>query len=76
MEIFRTKTFKKAVKALGATEDEIKAVETEIAADYTAGDVIQGTSGARKIRFAMGVKESAAAAGPFMWRWWKTIQPT
>ena len=56
MEIFRTKTFKKAVKAIGATEEEVKAVEQEIAADHTAGDVIAGTSGARKIRFALGNK--------------------
>ena len=56
MEIFRTTTFKKAVKAIGATEDEIKEVENEIAADYTAGDTIAGTGGARKIRFAMGSK--------------------
>jgi hypothetical protein len=56
MEIFRTKTFTKAVRKLGATEEEVKAVENEIAADYTAGDVIAGTSGARKIRFALGNK--------------------
>jgi hypothetical protein len=53
MKIFRTKTFAKAVKRLGMTEDEVRAVEDEIAADHTAGDVIAGTSGARKIRFAM-----------------------
>lgn len=56
MEIFRTKTFNKAVKKLGATENELKAIERQIAADHTAGDVIAGTSGARKIRFAMGGK--------------------
>ncbi|HKB95369.1 MAG TPA: type II toxin-antitoxin system RelE/ParE family toxin [Rhizomicrobium sp.] len=56
MEIFRTKTFTKAVKQLGATEEKVKAVEDEIAADHTTGDVIAGTSGARKIRFALGGK--------------------
>jgi hypothetical protein len=56
MEVYRTKTFKKAIKNIGATEAEVKAVENEIARDHTAGDVIQGTSGARKIRFAMGGK--------------------
>jgi hypothetical protein len=56
MEIFRTKTFSKAVKKLGVTEDELEVVESEIAEDHTAGDVIAGTSGARKIRFAMGGK--------------------
>ena len=53
MQIFRTKPFAKAVKKLGMTEEEVRAVEEEIAADHTAGDVIVGTSGARKIRFAM-----------------------
>lgn len=56
MEIFRTKTFTKVIKRLGLTEDEVQAVEDEIAKDHTAGDVIAGTSGARKIRFAMGGK--------------------
>ncbi len=56
MEIYRTKTFLKAVKKLGATKEELEAVEMEIASDHTAGDVIMGTGGARKIRFAMGGK--------------------
>ena len=56
MKIFRTRTFLKDVKRMGVTEKELKLVEHEIAADYTVGDVIQGTGGARKIRFAMGGK--------------------
>jgi len=56
LKIFRTKTFSKAVKRLGVTEEEVRAVEEEIAADHTAGDVIAGTSGARKICFALGGK--------------------
>lgn len=56
MEIYRTQTFLKAVKKLGATKEELEAVETEIADDHTTGDVISGTGGARKIRFAMGGK--------------------
>ena len=56
MEIFRTKTFIKAVRKLGAAEEEVRAVENEIATNHTAGDVIAGTSGARKIRFAIGGK--------------------
>lgn len=61
MEIFRTKTYRKAVKKLGASEAELKAVEDEIAANPTAGDVIQGTGGARKIRFAFGGKGKRGA---------------
>ena len=56
MEIYRTRTFLKAVKKLGASEEELQVVEEEIAADPTAGDVIARTSGARKLRFAMGGK--------------------
>ena len=56
MQIYRTKTFRKHVKKLGVTEAEISALEEEIAANPTIGDVIAGLKGARKIRFAFGGK--------------------
>jgi len=56
VEIFRTKTFERSVRALGATEEELQALEAAIAADPDAGDVIRGLKGARKIRFAMAGK--------------------
>lgn len=56
MEIYRTSSFLKDIKRMKVSETEVRAVESEIAADYTVGDVIKGTSGARKIRFAMGGK--------------------
>ena len=56
MEILRTETFRKAARKLKATEEELRALEQLIADDHTAGDVIPGTGGARKIRFAMGGK--------------------
>jgi hypothetical protein len=56
MQVFRTKTFRKHVRKLGVTEEEVKALEEEIAADPATGDVIPGLKGARKIRFATGGK--------------------
>ncbi len=56
MEIVRTKGFERSVKAIGATETEIEALEREIIANPEAGDVIKGLKGVRKIRFAMGSK--------------------
>lgn len=57
MEIVRTKSYQRALKRLGklgATEFQLDEMEAEIAADPQAGDVIQGTGGLRKIRFAYG----------------------
>jgi hypothetical protein len=41
---------------LNVTADELAALETEIATNPKAGDVIKGLKGVRKIRFAMGGK--------------------
>jgi hypothetical protein len=56
VEILRTKTFDRSVRAMGATEEELDALEAAIAADPDSGDVIRGLKGARKIRFAMAGK--------------------
>ncbi|MHB8286784.1 MAG: type II toxin-antitoxin system RelE/ParE family toxin [Caulobacteraceae bacterium] len=56
MKIVRTLSFNRAVKKLGASEADLKALEVEIAAHPEAGDVIKGLSGARKLRFPMGGK--------------------
>jgi hypothetical protein len=56
MEIFRTRTFLRHIRKLGVTKQELDALETALAADPSAGDVIPGLAGARKIRFAMGGK--------------------
>jgi hypothetical protein len=53
MEIVRTSLFERSLKKLGASAADLKRLETEIAFDPTAGDVIQGLSGARKARFSM-----------------------
>ena len=56
MEVVRTSAFTKALKRLGASDTDIEKLEREIAGNPEAGDVIQGLSGARKGRFAMGGK--------------------
>lgn len=56
MELIRTTSFTKAIAKLKVTEAEIDALETEIATNPKAGDVIQGLRGVRKIRFSMGGK--------------------
>lgn len=53
MEIVRTRAFERSLKKLGASDDDIAALENEIAANPETGDVIPGLGGARKIRFAM-----------------------
>ena len=56
MEIVRTKSFERSVKAIGATDAEIEALEREIIANPESGDVLKGLKGVRKIRFALGSK--------------------
>lgn len=56
VEIFRTKAFERSVRALGATEEELQALEAAISANPDVGDVIRGLKGARKVRFAMAGK--------------------
>lgn len=56
MEIVRTLAFTKCLKKLGASQGDIERLENDIARNPETGDVIQGLSGARKIRFSMGGK--------------------
>lgn len=53
MKIVRTSTFLRAVRRIGLDEAEVLAIEDAIAANPEAGDVIQGSGGARKLRFGM-----------------------
>jgi hypothetical protein len=54
MEIVRTTRYQKDLKRLGVSLNERAGLETAISNDPTAGDVIKGTGGLRKIRFAFG----------------------
>jgi hypothetical protein len=56
MNLIRTTSFAKAIVSLKVTDVELAALETEIATNPQAGDVIKGLKGVRKIRFATGVK--------------------
>lgn len=53
MKIVRTKRYLKDLKRIGATNAEADAIDRMIAINPTAGDVVQGLSGIRKIRFAL-----------------------
>ena len=50
--VIQTPTFLADAKAAGVADDELAVIVAAIAADPRAGDVIPGTGGARKVRFA------------------------
>jgi hypothetical protein len=50
--VLSTSTYARQAKALRLSEDELRAIETTLAADPLSGDVIPGTGGARKMRVA------------------------
>lgn len=57
MEIVRTKTYVRNLKRLaklGATDEDVVAMENEIAANPQVGEVIKGSGGMRKARFGFG----------------------
>ncbi len=47
-----TSVFQRQATAAGLSEDEIQAIAVAIAADPLSGDLMPGTGGARKLRFA------------------------
>jgi len=54
MELIRTSSYKaglKRLRKLGASSDDIVAMEDAIAADPAIGDVMPGSGGMRKVRF-------------------------
>ena len=54
MKIVRTTLFDKSLKKLGATAKDLQKLEDALIANPTAGDVIKGLEGARKVRFGIG----------------------
>lgn len=50
--VIETPVFMADTKAAGMSAEEVRAVVDHLAANPEAGDVIQGTGGARKVRFA------------------------
>jgi len=62
MKIVRTAVFEKSLKKLRATEADLRKLEDTLIANPTAGDVIQGLGGARKVRFSIGGRSKAGGA--------------
>ena len=52
-EFIYTEPFNRSWKAMGLSDDDAKVLETILLANPRAGDVIEGTGGARKIRIQM-----------------------
>ncbi len=55
MKIVRTSSFERSLKKLGASGADLERLEAQLAAEPTAGDVIVGLKGARKVRFSMSI---------------------
>lgn len=55
IEFIETSVFTRQIKEL-ATDDELRALQTELIANPTTGSLIVGTGGLRKIRLATGGK--------------------
>ncbi len=54
--VLLTQTFERQAKDAGLDEDEIIAIASWLAENPLAGDAIQGSGGARKVRFARAGK--------------------
>ena len=52
-EFVHTSTFSQCWKAMGLDDDSLKILEDFLLKNPTAGDVIEGTGGARKLRFQL-----------------------
>jgi hypothetical protein len=50
--VIETESYANSVRAAGLTEQERLQISNYISANPTAGDLMQGTGGARKVRFA------------------------
>ena len=61
IEFVETSVFTKQIKAL-ATDDELRALQTELIAQPEKGDLIQGTGGLRKVRMATGQQGKSGSA--------------
>ena len=53
MDIVRTKSFDKDMLRIGASESDVEALISDLAANPQSGDRIEGLKGVRKIRFGL-----------------------
>jgi hypothetical protein len=69
MRFARTNRYLKDLKRLRIGSEEQASLELAIASDPTAGDLIQGTGGIRKLRFGFGGrgKRGGGRAIYFLW---------
>lgn len=49
--VLTTSTFDRQARAAGLSDDEVAAIASAIGAEPLSGDLMQGTGGARKLRF-------------------------
>ncbi|WP_431604076.1 type II toxin-antitoxin system RelE/ParE family toxin [Aeromonas bestiarum] len=61
IEFIETSIFTKQIKTL-ATDDELRALQTELIAQPEKGDLIKGTGGLRKVRMATGLQGKSGSA--------------
>jgi hypothetical protein len=59
--VVETHSFRRAANAAGVTEAERLAIVGLVAADPKTGDLMEGTGGARKLRFAAKGKGKSGA---------------
>jgi hypothetical protein len=60
--VLTTSTFDRQARAAGLTDDDVSAMAAGIGADPLSGDLIPGTGGARKLRFA---RQGAGKSGGY-----------
>jgi len=72
VEIVRTRTYVKALKRLGklgASEADVRSMEDAIADSPKSGDVIAGSGGIRKARFAFGGRGKRGGGRSIYYAW-------
>ena len=52
-EFVRLPEFEKQSQSIGLSEDDIREIENRLLADPSVGDIMEGTGGVRKFRFAL-----------------------
>lgn len=58
-----TEPFIKCWKAMGLADNDLRILENYLLQDPKAGDIIEGTSGARKLRFQLNDNQGKSGGG-------------
>lgn len=67
--IAETQAYLKQADRVGITAEERAAIKLYLAENPTAGDLIQGSGGVRKVRYATGSKGKSGGARLFTFYW-------